>query len=107
MRQPKMFSTAVTVKNDLLNAHYNLSAAYREKGEVQKAIDEMSIVLSLVEKDSPDFELATGELDALKKRLPSEETLGTGNLTPPLPAEEQVITPPLELPEEASPPAGN
>ena len=103
MRQPKMFSTAVTVKNDLLNAHYNLSAAYHEKGEVQKAIDEMNIVLSLVEKDSPDFELATGELGALKKRLPSTEE-GTNNLVPPLPAGEPVITPPLELPEDSSPP---
>lgn len=102
----KAFGSAVTVKNDLANAHYNLSAAYREKGEITKAIDEMNIVLGLVEKDSPDFELATTELDALKKRLPSTDE-ATSNLTPPLPAEEQVITPPLELPEEANPPATN
>ncbi len=98
------FKLAVLAKSDHANAHYNLAFAYREKGEIEKAIQEMTIVLSLANKESDDYELAKIELENLeKRRVPAESESGE-NLTPPQEAEEPVITPPLELPIEAEPP---
>lgn len=100
----RAFELATFAKPDHANAHYNLATALREKGEIERAINEMTIVLSLVDRDSQDYELAKTELEALENRLPVEEAEGTETLTPPQPAEEPVIEPPIELPEEASPP---
>jgi len=97
------FRLAVAAKPDLANSHFNLSSAYREKGEIEKAINEMTIVLSLVEKDSADFFLASAELETLEKRLSGGESVETPNLTPPQTQEDLPITP-IELPAEAAPP---
>lgn len=101
----RTFELATFAKPDHANAHYNLAIAYREKGDIQKSINEITLVLSLVNRDSDDYELVRTELENLEKRLPIEATEGTETLTPPQPAEEPVIQPPLELPEEAEPPA--
>ena len=98
------FKLAVLAKPDHANAHYNLSFAYREKGEIEKAIGEMTIVLSLADKESNDYEQAKAELENLEARRPATEAEGTESLTPPQEAEEPVIQPPLELPEDAEPP---
>lgn len=103
------FQLATLAKPDLANAHYNLSAAYREKGDIDKAITEMNTVLTQVAKDSSDYNLAKAELESLQKKLPAAKTTGTtgttgGNLTTPAEAPAQVIKPPLELPKEANPP---
>ncbi|MGB6839308.1 MAG: tetratricopeptide repeat protein [Microgenomates group bacterium] len=100
----RAFELATFAKPDHANAHYNLATALREKGEIEKAINEMTIVLSLVDRNSQDYELAKTELENLEKKVPSEEAEATESLTPPQPAEEPVIEPPIELPEEASPP---
>lgn len=100
----RVFELATFAKPDHANAHYNLAIAYREKGSIQNAVNEMTIVLSLVERDSDDYELARTELEALEKKLPTEAAEGTETLTPPQPAEAPVIQPPLELPEGAEPP---
>jgi tetratricopeptide (TPR) repeat protein len=97
------FKLAVLAKPDHANAHYNLAFAYREKGEIEKAISEMTIVLSLADRESNDYELARTELENLEARRPAE-TEGTETLTPPQEAEEPIIEPPLELPEDAEPP---
>lgn len=101
------FKLAVLAKPDHANAHYNLAAAYREKGDINKSISEMNIVLTLVAKDSADYNLAKTELESLQKKLPVTKTTEvTGeSLTPPAEAPTPVIKPPLELPEEATPPA--
>ena len=96
------FQLATLAKGDLANAHYNLSAAFREKGEIEKAINEMDIVLSLVQKDSNDYNLAKAELEALQKKLPAKTT-ASDNLTPPVKTE-QIIKPAIELNNEANPP---
>ncbi|MEK7111887.1 MAG: tetratricopeptide repeat protein, partial [Patescibacteria group bacterium] len=67
----RVFELAVLSKPDLANAHYNLAVAYREKGEIEKAIEQMKLVLSLVEKDSSDYELAKTELENLEKKRPA------------------------------------
>ncbi len=97
------FQMAVAAKNNFANAHYNLAAVLRQKNQISKAVDEMNIVLSLVEKDSEDYKIAQAELENLKKQLPIKGTNETENLNLPE-KQEQVIKPPLELPEEANPP---
>lgn len=87
------FKLATLAKPDLANAHYNLAVAYREKKDYTKATDEMNTVLSLVGKDSADYETALKELKNIE------------GLAAPQPAEESKIKPPLELPKEATPPA--
>lgn len=99
-----VFKLAVAAKPDLANSHFNLSAAYRQKGEYDNAIAEMNNVLSLVAKDSPDYKTAQTELDNLKKKAPAKPSTTTGELTAPQKAQ-PVITPPLNLPQEATPPA--
>ncbi len=100
----RVFELATFAKPDHANAHYNLAVAYREKGDIQKSVNEITLVLSLVDRNSDDYELVRTELENLEKRLPTEAAEGTETLTPPQPAEEPVIQPPLELPEEAEPP---
>lgn len=86
------FKLATLAKPDLANAHYNLAIAYRDKKEFKKAADEINVVLSLVGKDSADYETALKELKNIEE------------LTPPEPAEVSNIKPPIPLPEEATPP---
>jgi len=86
------FKLATIAKPDFGNAHYNLAVAYREKKEFKKATEEMNIVLSLVGKDSADYETAMKELKNIE------------DLTPPQPVEETNVKPPITLPEEATPP---
>lgn len=103
----KTFELAVLSKPDLANAHYNLAVAYREKGEIDNAIAQINAVLSLVEKDSKDYEVAKAELDSLEKKKPAKGTSEGENLTPPAEAEKSTIEPPIPLPEEAIPPTSN
>ena len=99
------FKLAVLAKPDLANSHYNLAIAYGEKKNYDSAIAEMNTVLTLVDRDSPDYTLAKNTLDALEKAKPATTAAaGSENLTPPQ-KQETVIEPPIELPEEATPPA--
>lgn len=98
------FQLAVVAKNDLPNAHYNLSAAYAAKKNYDSAISSMETVISLLPKDSNDYKTAQSTLEELKKQKPvTAET--TENLTSPETIGESNITPPIELPSEATPPA--
>jgi tetratricopeptide (TPR) repeat protein len=99
------FQLATYAKSDLANAHYNLSAAYREKGEIQKAIEEIKITLNLVEKDSADYKAVNAELESLTKKLPAKTAQATQTLTPPQEEAVKVIEPPIKLPNDANPPA--
>jgi tetratricopeptide (TPR) repeat protein len=101
----RVFELAVLAKPDLANAHYNLAIAYREKGEIEKAIEQVNIVLSQVNKDSSDYQLAKAELESLEKKRPVAVPEEGETLTPPQEAEAPVIVPPLTLPEESTPPA--
>ncbi|MFI5240983.1 MAG: tetratricopeptide repeat protein [Microgenomates group bacterium] len=102
----KQFELAVVAKPDLANAHYNLSAVYREKKDLDKAISEMKTVLTLVDKDSNDYKVASLELANLEKNKTTGSEGSTG-LTPPQKAGEQIISPAIELPSEANPPVSN
>jgi len=99
----EIFKLAVLAKNDYANAHYNLAFAYKEKGETEKAIQEMKTVLTLVDPESSDYQLAKAELENLEQRKPSEE-VGSENLIPPLSGEETSPEDQIELPEDLAPP---
>jgi len=97
-----VFKLAVAVKQDHANARYNLAIAYRENGNLERAIAEMSTVLSLVKRDSEDYKVASSVLEDLKNKRASKLPEST-NLTPPSEAKPG-LEPPLELPEDAKPP---
>lgn len=101
----KVFELAVLAKPDLPNARYNLALAYKEKGEIDNAITQMTLVLSLVDKNSQDYSVAKAELDNLEKNKPAKTTGTSETLTPPAKTVTPVIKPPLELPQDAVPPA--
>lgn len=100
----RAFELAVVAKPDLANAHYNLAGALREKNEIEKAIEQMNIVLSLVDKSSSDYQLAKAELENLEKKRIAEPKEEGETLTPPQEAEKPAIQPKLPLPEESTPP---
>lgn len=99
------FKLAVLAKSDLANAHYNLAIAYQAKKDYDNAINSMNNVISLVPKDSQDYTLAVNTLDELNKNRPAKASEETENLRAPEPIEESNVKPPIELPEEATPPA--
>jgi len=98
----RVFELAVSAKPDHANARYNLAIALRESGKLDQAIREMTNVVSLVKKDSQDYQIATSTLADLQNKKKGEERTGE-ELQPPK-VEEQKIKPPLELPEESGPP---
>ena len=104
----RVLELAVATKPDLANGHYNLAFAYRDQGQLEKAIQQMTLVLSLInDKASQDYTTAKTALEDLEKQKPAAPAEGAETLTPPQ-GEEQVppLTPPLELPEESQPPEG-
>lgn len=101
----RIFELAVVAKPDHPNSHYNLAFALRESGDIDQAIQQMTIVLSLVDRGTSDYEAARTALEDLEaRRATSLEAAAGEELTPPQPAEEPILRPPLELPEEAEPP---
>lgn len=102
-----LFKSAINLKPDYANAYYNLAYAYKEKGEYQNAVSMMETVLTLVNKDSNDFQKAKSDLEEFKKLLPTPtqgekptptvkpETL---SLPSPAPTPKAEITP-IVLPE--------
>lgn len=99
------FKLAVLAKSDYANAHYNLSVAYSAKKDYDNAITEMNNVLALVAKDSQDYTLAQNALKDLEKQRPAKTTSEGQDLTAPENSTPSNITPPITLPEDATPPA--
>jgi len=100
----RVFELATVAKSDFPNAHYNLAFALREKGDIERAISEMTLVLSMVDRNTADYETARAALEDLENRRATATPPAGGELTPPQTAE-PVLEPPLELPEESEPPA--
>jgi tetratricopeptide (TPR) repeat protein len=111
----RFFQQAVDVKPNFANGYYNLTAAYREKGDFVKAHEMMQITLSLVPPESEDYSKAKIELDELAKKISEkqasestqpqiEPVIPEQSLLEPEPFPSPVITPPIELPEEQATP---
>jgi tetratricopeptide (TPR) repeat protein len=99
-----IFNTAAQVKPDLANAHYNLAIALGDAGSFDQAVSEMTTTLSLVDRNSQDYEVARQALDNLQSRRAEAQAQAGQNLTPPEAAQDPVLEPPLDLPEESNPP---
>ncbi|RJR28675.1 hypothetical protein C4564_04590 [Candidatus Microgenomates bacterium] len=97
-----IFKLAVRTKPDYANAHYNLGVAYREAGEIDKAIAEIETVMSLVQLNSDDYSLAQKTLKDLQDKKKTKEAENSTNLTTPT----QVVQADtqIELPEDSAPP---
>jgi tetratricopeptide (TPR) repeat protein len=100
----RVLELATSTKPDLANAHYNLAFAYSEAGRIDEAINQMTLVLSLVDRDTQDYQVARQALEDLEARRGEVTGQPTESLTPPQEAPEPIITPPIELPEDAEPP---
>lgn len=106
----QLFQQAVDLKPNLANAHYNLSAAYREKGDFQRAASAMQQVIANVNRDSADYTKATAELEELKKKLGQKTPTTTSetnapaqtNLEAPKPLPTPLATP-IEVPADLGP----
>lgn len=83
-----IFKLAVLAKSDYPNGHYNLSLAYKEKGNFTKAKDEMNTVLKLIGESSKDYDTALKELEKIEE------------FTKPEVMPEPAIEPQIELPPE-------
>lgn len=101
------FKLAVLAKPDFANSYYNLAIAYRENKDYPDAANQMQTVLSIVPKDSSDYQLAQTTLNDIKKNIPvAPATQASGsNLQAPQPAQTSTLKPPINLPKEATPPA--
>lgn len=100
----RILELAVATKPDHANARYNLAFALQENGELDRAISEMTAVLSLItKKDSADFQAAQKALSDMQAKKEAQGATGE-QLTPPQEAQEPVLEPPLDLPEGSEPP---
>lgn len=105
----RIFQQAVDLKPDLANAHYNLSVAYREKGELNNALTAMQAVVQLIDKSSPDYDKAKSELEELQKKVGSASTPtptpsnAASQLSQPQPLPTPKVNPPIELDQSLSP----
>ena len=104
----RLFQQATELKPDWANAYYNLSAAYKEKGELQNALTSLQTAVSLVPADSADAGKAQTELAELKKQLNvNEEGIGekkpaAGQLSSPAPLPSPLAKP-IDLPQDSGP----
>lgn len=112
-----MFGQAVTAKANWANAHYNLAAAYKQKGEYQKALDSLNNVKRLLNEGSPDLETTDKEIQEIEKIIAQKGKTETKPAVTPIPTPganqgSQLVTPPalptanitpIKLPETNGP----
>jgi len=89
------FTQSVNLKPDYANGYYNLAAAYQGKEDWVNAFISMQSVIGLIPIDSPDYQKASEELEALRSQLPEEVQVATAAAEI---KEEEKLTPPEELP---------
>ncbi len=105
----RFFTDSINLKPDFANGYYNLSVALRDKGDLNTAEAIAEKVVTLVDKNSADYKVASDYLAELKSKLapasqivpPASET--TGSLqNKALPKVVNVGNPPEKI---ATPPA--
>ncbi|KKQ76613.1 MAG: hypothetical protein US99_C0066G0001, partial [Candidatus Daviesbacteria bacterium GW2011_GWF2_38_6] len=64
----RFFTDSINLKPDYANGYYNTSVALRDKGDLQGALTTAQKVVELVDKDSPDFKIASDYLNDLKSK---------------------------------------
>lgn len=84
------FLTAVNLKPDYPNAHYNLGHALESKGDFQGALAQYQIVAQLVANDKENLEKVNAEVKAMQDKIGQQTQ---ANTTPQTPAEAPVDEP--------------
>lgn len=110
-RAENQFVQAVSLKQNLANAHYNLANALKQQGKILGAVQSMERTLNLVKPDSDDFIRAQTELQDLREQLTEaqqqqlelQRQAQEGELQSPQPFPSPVISPPIELPDDSAP----
>jgi len=99
----KVFELATVTKRDHANARYNLAYALKDVGQIERAIQEMTIVLGLLVPGAPDHTLAKTALEEFQSVASDLLPQAGEELTAP---EDQgkIIQPPVELGEGDKPP---
>lgn len=67
----RFFTDAINLKSDYANAYYNLSVALKDKGDLANAQAAAEKLLTLLDKDSQDFKVASDYLNDLKNKAAS------------------------------------
>lgn len=101
-----VFRLATSAKPDFANSHYNLAIAYRDNGQYDKALAELTGVLTLVQKESNDYAAIQKEIENVKSKAPqkAQTPAQTENLTPPTKIEEdKKLNEKIALPTDATP----
>lgn len=102
------FNTAISLKNDYANAHYNLAQALKAKGDLPSAVKELEQTRMLVSYNSNDYKNLNKELEELKAQLPeATESAGTPETLKNSASSTTKITQPVKLPAEAAPPVAS
>ncbi len=103
------FQQAADLKPDLANAFYNMSAAYKEKKDYANAYTAMQAVVAKIDRNSPDYPKAQGELDDLAKLAGAQAQAQTPaapsptQLEAPKPLPSPKVNPPITLPSNLGP----
>jgi len=64
----RFFTDSVNLKPDYTNGYYNLSVAYKDKGDLQSALVAAQKVVELLDKNSPDYKVANDYLNELRSK---------------------------------------
>lgn len=78
----RFFTDAVNIKPDFANGYFNLSVALRDKGDLAGAQATAEKTLSLIDKNSSDYQLLSDYIADLKKRI-DEGTTKESPIEPP------------------------
>lgn len=98
----KILEGAVSIKPDYPNSRYNLAFAYKANGQIDKAIDQMTIVVSLLPEGSNDRDLAVKSLEEFQSAKAGEAKTGEELTAPENP--EDVLDPKVDLTDQDQPP---
>ncbi len=85
----RFFTDAINLKPDFANGYYNLSVAYKDKGDLQSALVAAQKVVELVDKNSADFKVANDYLNELKTKTGT--TTEQSNLAAPTSQDQQAL----------------
>jgi tetratricopeptide (TPR) repeat protein len=104
----RAFQQAADLKPDFANSYYNISAAYKEKKDYTNAYAAMQAVVAKIDKTSPDYLKAQGELEALAKLAGTQAaqtptTPAPTQLEAPKPLPTSKVNPPITLPSNLGP----
>lgn len=105
----RFYETAISLKPDWANAHYNLAETLKQQKNYQQAASELQAILQLKDLQKEDYDKVKQELDDLVKLIPAAqkpaEQQPTTSLATPTPAPQIKSKPTIDLPTLSPTPA--